>query len=124
MASYIQIQRPSCLDRDCFHTNREPERVEAVQWTGDNFDEVCAAFPDVDARITPKYRQLVITTHEGEIAVKAGRWVIRAVGSASTWVMFPEAFEDRYAPLNVAVPGPQGTGHHDTTANRLRLRRP
>lgn len=92
MTSYVQ--RHNFLHDAPF--NFEPERVEAVQWAGDNLAELTTALPEVNARIGERSGQLIVTTDSSrDVGVELGSYVGRT-GNGWTFVMFPDHFQDRY----------------------------
>jgi hypothetical protein len=91
------------------------DRVEAVQWTGDNEDEVIAlAGPgnfnalDEDDRANCDNPDWTAQLHEGEhstwAGVYTGTWIVRdSKGRLSAYS--PEAFSDMYEPVPGAGAG-------------------
>lgn len=90
MRAYIQ--------RQVAMPHMKPEHVDAIQWTGRNFAELVAAFPEADARIVGVgLGLLVASVTGGELSFKVGWWLIRT-DSGYLCAMFPWAFEERYEP--------------------------
>lgn len=86
------------VQREVAMPHMEPERVDAIQWTGDNLAELVAAFPEVNARVIgddPNF--LAASVDGGELFVKVGWWLIRTP-KGSVYAMLPAAFEQRYRP--------------------------
>jgi hypothetical protein len=61
---------------------KRPISIEAVQWTGDNVDQVWDAFgADGVYGPTPEKNpdQIIITTLEGDMRADVGDWIIKGV---------------------------------------------
>ena len=78
---------------------KRPVEVEAIQWTGDNLQEIVEwADPledDTSALIGLSSGRLVILTLEGEMYAPAGWWVIRGV-QGEYYPCKPDIFEATY----------------------------
>lgn len=82
---------------------RDP-KVDAIQWTGDNFDDVAAfmgAGPsgglEISRRMAAADGRLRIITTAGAAAADTGEWIIRdREGTLST--LPPLVFDARYEP--------------------------
>lgn len=95
MTRYIQRGNPPLP-----HLGKE--RVDAIQWTGTNFDQLTTDFPETGARLIasktwpfledPDY--LAVTVTGGDLFLRVGWWLIRT--GSSVHAMFPWAFEERY----------------------------
>ena len=55
---------------------KKPIPVEAIQWTGDNFDEIHNFIIDEPIVITT-FNEIIISTLEGEMKAPIGSWIIR-----------------------------------------------
>lgn len=55
---------------------KKPIPVEAIQWTGDNFDEIHNFIRNKPVVITT-FNELIISTLEGEMKAPIGSWIIR-----------------------------------------------
>ena len=55
---------------------KKPIPVEAIQWTGDNFDDIHDFIIGQPIVITT-FNELVISTLEGEMKAPIGSWIIR-----------------------------------------------
>jgi hypothetical protein len=86
VASYVQREISTL-----FH--KEPECVDAVRWSGDNFTELEAEFPETNARMIK--RKLAISVTGGELFLKMG-WYLLRTPKGSIYAMRPDAFEARY----------------------------
>jgi hypothetical protein len=76
---------------------KTPVVIEAVQWTGDNIDEIWAAFGagDVYGPTETNPDWLKITTLEGEMRANVGDWIIRGV-AGELYPCKPEIFARTY----------------------------
>jgi hypothetical protein len=86
---------------------RRPQTVEAVQWTGENLEEVRASFPKVEIRhpvlwlegtCYPQPDQLVLPNPDYDDVVPVGHWIVRLPGR---FVMMcsNEEFKREYKPV-------------------------
>ena len=81
---------------------KKPVVIEAVQWDGDNLDEV-VALGGVDTSIgTPQAHQLAILTPEGTMFGSKGDWIIRGV-KGEFYPCKPDIFEMTYEPVEEEV---------------------
>lgn len=75
---------------------KKPIEVQAVQWTGFNYDEVCNF---IGHHTTFLYGDigpyLIIETLEGDHIVRAGDWVIRGI-TGEFYPCKPDIFEQTY----------------------------
>lgn len=76
---------------------KKPVEIEAVQWTGDNPEEIaiftaeadsCVAYSDNDPRV-------IIETLEGTMTATAGDWIIKGV-KGEFYPCKPDIFEATY----------------------------
>lgn len=71
--------------------------VEAIQWTGDNFDKVRKFMSDSHIIVTT-YNELIISTLEGNIKVPKENWIIRDP-MGEYYTLRREVFEEIYEPV-------------------------
>lgn len=89
---------------------KKPVVIEAVRFTGDNFDEV-AEFVMVrngDQEVSGQGfgdPHIVIYTLEGEMRADPGDWIIRGV-KGEFYPCKPDIFEATYEPVPVSTMGP------------------
>ena len=55
---------------------KKPIPVEAIQWTGDNFNDIYNFVTSKPVVITT-FNELIISTLEGEMKAPIGSWIIR-----------------------------------------------
>jgi hypothetical protein len=74
---------------------KKPVMIEAVQWTGHNWDDVVPWCPMAqEGRGTA----LVISTLEGDMLANAGDWIIKGV-KGEFYPCKPDIFEATYEPV-------------------------
>ena len=76
---------------------KKPLTIQAVQFNGDNFQEV-AEFLGPEGKQTPynpRTSQMFIRTLEGEMAASAGDWIIRGV-KGEFYPIKPDIFAATY----------------------------
>lgn len=90
---------------------KKPVVIEAVEWTGENYEEVCAftgnkssldksvggdeggnGFPQI-------YERLVIPTLEGSMVARKGDWIIKGI-RGEFYPCKPDIFWQTYEKLN------------------------
>lgn len=80
----------------------KPSTIEAVQWTGDNTDEVTAFLPTVDLVFFRDGRLNVKAGKDGAqglVPVPVGHWIVRQPGDLSDhWPVDPDYFAAKYEP--------------------------
>lgn len=77
-----------------------PERVEAIQWTGSNVDEIRENLPEIDVYSNSANPDLIVDVDSGTGSrIKRGDWVFRT-DSGYTCAMFRRHFEERYRPAD------------------------
>jgi hypothetical protein len=85
----------------------KPQIVEAIQWTGENFDEVSMFAPEKVQLIIPdkdvpglKLELLAgARGDQGWVPVPLKSWLVHKVGDRTDiWPVDPEYFEDKYEP--------------------------
>ena len=82
---------------------KKPVVIEAVQWTGDNFEEIKKMLKDADENraITShpnedkEVKSLLIVTLEGEMIADKGDYIIKGV-QGEFYPCKPEIFEQTY----------------------------
>lgn len=77
-----------------------PARIEAVQWTGENGDEVRAFAADMGVFVEQRWVSVFDDDHA--TFVRAGDWLIREGGRYSS--MVAAEFEKRYRPCPSCPP--------------------
>jgi hypothetical protein len=85
---------------------KKPVVIDAVQWTGDNPNEVKALTGTqavIDWATTREDRTLVIPTLEGDHVARPGDWIIRGV-KGELYPCQPDIFEATYEPVVPAGP--------------------
>lgn len=88
---------------------KKPLKVQAVQWTGDNYNEISDFIDEKTADGVRKRRfdvygssddpDLVIYTLEGDHHVRVGDWIIRDV-NGEFYPCKPDIFEKTYDEVN------------------------
>lgn len=60
---------------------KKPVVIEAVQWTGNNFKEICEFVKSESphGELTTRFRKLLIETLEGTMTASVGDWIICGV---------------------------------------------
>jgi len=77
---------------------KKPVEIEAVQWTGENGDEICDFLRfGTGGYIDPK-GNLVIRTLEGALLAREGDWIIRGV-QGEHYPCKPDIFAETYEPV-------------------------
>ena len=77
---------------------KKPIAVEAIQWTGHNFDQVCNFIINAPVVIMGN-NDLVISTLEGEMRAPVGSYIIRGEPYHEYYPCRREAFEATYEPV-------------------------
>ena len=77
---------------------KKPIAVEAIQWTGDNFQEVREFMNDAHVVIT-MYDELIIPTLEGDMKAPKDSWIIRGEPYHEYYPCRREVFEATYEPV-------------------------
>ena len=85
---------------------RKPIGVEAVQWTGENEDEISAFFLcDVDAWSVHHSGRLLFDSIEGAVlSLPKGGWLVKSGGVVSERFPDPAEFEATYGPVEEPAP--------------------
>jgi hypothetical protein len=81
---------------------KRPVVIRAVEWRGDNWDEI-AAFHRCD-HFTTTTNYLNIATLEGVMQACPGDWIIEGV-QGEVYPCKPDIFEQTYEPLDVSTLG-------------------
>lgn len=76
---------------------KKPIPVEAIQWTGDNFDEVREFMSDSHVIVTT-YNELIIPTLEGDMRAPIESWIIRGA-MGEYYPCRSDVFEETYEPV-------------------------
>jgi hypothetical protein len=58
---------------------KKPVVIDAVQWTGDNLQDICEEFGNTESFFIDGHDKLCIRTLEGIMESKSGDWIIRGV---------------------------------------------
>ncbi len=75
---------------------KRPVVVDAVQFTGDNWDELSQHFGDFEVdSVWVDGDNLVLVTLEGEMTAKVGDWIVRGV-RGEFYPCKPDIFEQTY----------------------------
>ena len=74
---------------------KKPVVIEAIQWTGNNFNEICE-FCDNCEQVGAK---LTIPTLEGDHTASKGDWIIKGV-KGEFYPCKPDIFEQTYDKIN------------------------
>lgn len=73
---------------------KKPISIEAIQWTGSNFDEI-SAFMGEKNPIVNSQNQLVISTLEGDMRANVGSYIIKGV-EGEFYPCHKDIFESTY----------------------------
>ena len=76
---------------------KKPVVIEAVQWTGDNLQELIS-FGLVGAYLLATDKQLQVTTLEGGHVASMGDWIIKGV-KGEFYPCKPDIFKQTYDPV-------------------------
>ena len=71
---------------------KNPVKVQAVHWTGNNFDEISSF---TNGNIFQYYEKVVIKTHAGYRYIEKGDWIIRGV-TGQFGLCKPDIFKKTY----------------------------
>lgn len=77
---------------------KKPVTIDAVQWTGDNVEEISAFFNNPEIWVVES-SNLVIYTQDGDVTASAGDWIILGV-EGQFYPCKPDAFAATYDPVN------------------------
>lgn len=77
---------------------KRPIPVKAVQWTGDNFNEICLLFADSCLGLEAINKVLVIPTLEGSYSACPGHYIIRGV-KGECYPCREDIFRETYVPF-------------------------
>ena len=75
---------------------KKPVVIEAVQWTGENLDELRTFVPE-EFRYNKIHSPLAVMTLEGPLTVSTGDWIIKGV-KGEFYPCKPDIFEATYEP--------------------------
>lgn len=73
---------------------KKPVKVQAIQWTGDNYEELVDFVGNVMFPYSFK-DNIIIETLEGEVIASKGDWIIRGV-NGEYYPCKPDIFEKTY----------------------------
>lgn len=76
---------------------KKPVVIEAIQWTGDNHDEIAFLGHVNRGAIQRVDRALPIKTLEGEMLAEVGDWIIRGI-KGELYPCKPDIFAATYEP--------------------------
>ena len=76
---------------------KKPVVIEAIQWTGDNLQELIS-FGLVGAYLLATDKQLQVTTLEGGHVASMGDWIIKGV-KGEFYPCKPDIFKQTYDPV-------------------------
>lgn len=74
---------------------KNPIVIEAIQWTGDNLDDICKKFPDFRLKHTFSDGALGIYTLEGIMWASKGDYVIKGIQD-EFYPCKPDIFKETY----------------------------
>lgn len=77
---------------------KKPVKVQAIQWTGDNYEELVDFVGNVMFPYSFK-DNIIIETLEGEVIASKGDWIIRGV-NGEYYPCKPDIFEKTYEEVN------------------------
>ena len=77
---------------------KKPIPIEAIQWTGNNFDEVHDFVTNKPIFITGS-NEIIISTLEGDMRAPEGSWIIRGP-MGEYYPCRREVFEETYEPVD------------------------
>ena len=77
---------------------KKPVVIDAVQWTGENADEVGTFFGNDDLHFGLRGQTWNILTLEGSMAAQVGDWIICGV-KGEFYPCKPDIFEATYEPV-------------------------
>ena len=84
---------------------KKPVVIEAVQWTGENLDEVKAFLGDDFWSVHSQRGILSVKSREGVVVGERQYWVIRGV-DGEHYLCAPDIFAKTYEPVVVHEPDP------------------
>ena len=75
---------------------KKPVEIQAVQWTGDNYDEIANFAGELHVEYSAEYwNKLVVHTLEGDHYASLGDWIIRGV-AGEFYPCKPSIFKQTY----------------------------
>jgi hypothetical protein len=83
---------------------KKPVVIEAIQWNGENYNEICSFVGDEDLvfeyyKHPVEFRHLIIQTLEGEMRASYQDWIIKGV-KGEFYPCKPDIFESTYEAEN------------------------
>lgn len=84
---------------------KKPVVIEAVQWTGQNWADICDFMPVPtvgrgEEHPSDEHMDIVISTLEGDMTANLGDWIIRGV-NGEFYPCKADIFEKTYEPIEV-----------------------
>lgn len=77
---------------------KKPVEIDAVRWTGFNYDEVQSFVGDKVTSGFVSERGLLVHTLEGTITARVGDWIIKGI-QGEFYPCKPDIFEQTYEPV-------------------------
>jgi len=74
---------------------KKPVVIDAIQWTGGNFESISVFAAQTGKEITQDGSELIIPTLEGDHEASLGDWIIRGV-KGEIYPCKPDIFEATY----------------------------
>lgn len=74
---------------------KKPVQVQAIQWTGDNYEEIIDFVGSASFPYSFDDGEIIIETLEGAVAARRGDWIIRGV-NGEFYPCKPDIFEKTY----------------------------
>ena len=75
---------------------KKPVKVQAVQWTGNNYGEIACFIGHVRSVYHLNDEYIIIDTFEGDHCLRNGDWIIRGF-NGEIYSCDPDIFEKTYA---------------------------
>jgi hypothetical protein len=77
---------------------KKPVVIEAIEWTGRNYEEICTFVMRGPIPRNIKRGQIFISTLEGEMCADTGDWIIRGI-KGEHYPVKPDIFAATYEPV-------------------------
>lgn len=74
---------------------KKPIKVQAVQWTGDNYEEIADFVEHISFPCSFDKGSVIIETLEGNYYARKGDWIIRGI-NGEFYLCEPDIFEKTY----------------------------
>lgn len=78
---------------------KKPVVIDAIQWTGNNFDQIRKEFGKAPIVEVKAKQSLIIDTMEGIITASKGDWIIKGV-NGEYYPCKPDIFDKTYEKVN------------------------